>query len=293
MKDMMDIPRFDVILIDAMNLCHKMSYTMRDLSHKGHPTGMIYGVFKKIFKLKQHNPGAEIIFLWEGTQSKRKHLSKSYKSHRKGHHEDFQRSVDELRGILKWTGAASVFHYGLEADDMAGYLCDYYGDVQNILLISNDEDWLQFVRANVYIQRNSRGGTESEADLLAGLGFHPSKMGLWKVLRGDRSDGIRGIYKIPAAVIRMLVNKCEGWEQFKDYPLSRHNPAWENWEEKIKDNQELLKANAELILYNPEWVNENQVEWEHGEFDKDKLMELFDRYNFVSLRKEIECLQKN
>lgn len=285
MKDMMDIPNYDLIIIDAMNLCARMhnSKGLKHLSYEGHPTGMLFGVMRKVFQLQKAYPKAEVRFLWEGETSKRKAAYAHYKASRFRKDDDFRSCVDEVKVVLKHAGVNSMFHLGLEADDVAGYVSDTAESETRVLMISNDEDWIQYVKPNVDLQRSSGHGGESESDLADSLGFSPAKMGMWKILRGDKSDEIKGIHRIPSAVIRLLLNRCDSWEDFRSYPLSQHNPAWDRWEKAIDTQWDHLRENAELILYHPEWIVDNQIVFEYGERNEAELKKVFHRYAMKSL----------
>lgn len=288
MKDFIEDARiYDLVIVDAMNLCARMHHGHRSLSHNGKPTGMLYGVLKKVFQLKRNYPKAEIRFLWEGQESKRKTLSNSYKSSRVRGEDDFRSCVGEVRKLLTSAGVSDMCHLGLEADDCAAYISATEDPTKTILMISNDEDWIQYVKANVDLER-SAGSGETEADLHASLGFSPSKMGMWKVLKGDKSDDIKGIMRIPSAVVRLLMNKCEVLEDLREYPLSKHNPVWERWEKAIKDDWEHLKNNAQLIIYQPEWIVPEQILYSEGKMDYNILRATFEKYNMKSLLREID-----
>jgi DNA polymerase-1 len=287
MKDLMDIKPYNLILIDAMNLCARMYHALKYLSYDGHTTGMLFGVMKKVLSLKKAYPIARIVFLWEGATSKRKSLSSSYKASRNRSDDGFRACVEEVKETILIAGVDSMLHYGLEADDLAGYMASKEVNPDSrILLISNDEDWIQYVRENVDIQRGD-SGIESFDDLTAGLGFPPSKMGMWKILKGDKSDEIKGIYRIPTAVVRMLVNKCDSHSDFKEYPLSRHNEKWAKWEEIIEKSWDCIEENAELILYHPEWIEEGQIDTSYGSYKPNDLATIFNKYGMKSLIKEL------
>ena len=81
MKDMLDRRIYKKILVDAMNMVYIHYYGQANLSYNGRPTGMLYGIARAVTKLQKENTGAEIIFLWEGTNNRRKMMDSSYKDH--------------------------------------------------------------------------------------------------------------------------------------------------------------------------------------------------------------------
>lgn len=289
MKSILDQPDYNLVLVDSMNLTYRFFNAMKGLTYKGRPTGMLFGVMKFCVYTALRYPNARIVFLWEGTSSRRKSMYKEYKSKRASVKVpvSFWDCVDEVREVLPWFGVDQMWHIGLEADDMAGYMVECAQKDGKILLVSKDEDWMQYIRpGQVDIQRTST--IESFEDLQASYGYPPNKIGMWKILRGDVSDNIKGIKGIRGGLVRLLVNKCDNYMQFKDYPLARHNPLWEKWERILKEQWEsVIERNADLILFHPEWIEPNQIVEIPGKKDVPKLKKAMEGAGIKSLLEKI------
>jgi DNA polymerase-1 len=288
MKDIMDIPEYEMILVDAVNLAARNYHMLDNLSYEGHPTGMLYGVMKFVLRMQKYHPKAQIIFLWEGVDSKRKSLHTLYKANRNRNDDSFRSCLEEVRSNLTFTGVTQTFHLGLEADDVAGHLCYISEPHQKILMVTTDEDWFQYMKPDqINIQR--RNNIETFNDIKDALGFPPNKIGMWKILKGDKSDDIPGVKGFPSLAARLLVNRCETYKDFLEYPLHEHNEKWAVWEGRMKEQWEtVIERNAELILFHPEWIEETQIMTKVGEFEKEPLISLFEKYNMKSLIKEVE-----
>lgn len=285
MKDFLKLPNYNTIIVDTMNLAARSHYGMKNLSWNGVPTGMFYGVAKQAFKWRAIYPDARVIFLWEGTNSRRKSMDDSYKAGRTKDN-DFRKLVQDLKPMLTNMNVDQMYHIGLEADDLAGYLVHTASPRERILLVSTDEDWFQFMRPNkVDLQRGDT--VENYHDLQDSLGFPPDRMGIWKILKGDKSDEISGIKRFPAAAARLLANRCERYEQMLTYPLHKHNEKWYELEKVIKENWEQIKHNAEMILFHPEWIETSQIVSTIGKEDKDFLLKAFNDRGIRSLAKEL------
>ncbi len=280
MKSLLTHRVYSLILVDAMNLCYIHFHGQRNLSYHGRPTGMLYGIARLVTKLQKDYPHARILFLWEGTHSRRKARYDQYKKHRLAVPTTFKMQVEEVKNFLTIRGIDQSYHLGLEADDMAGYICA--DATENILLVTSDADWFQFLKPEqIDIKRNT---VESFADLQATLGFPPNKMGMWKILTGDKSDGITGVYRMPRPVARLLVNKCATYKEFKTYPLHLHNPVWERWEKTLQSVWDtVIERNAELILFHPEWIENSQIIHIPGNENKAALRTLYKQKGFKSL----------
>lgn len=279
MKNLFDQRQYSLILVDAMNMAF-IYYHGQYLSYHGKNTSMLFGVARAVVKLQKMHGDARILFLWEGTNSRRKLQDSDYKKHRQARPNDFSVGVEDVKQFLTAIGVDQVYHIGLEADDMAGYICSEATD--NILLITSDADWFQFMKPDQIDLK--RGTIETFSDIQATLGFPPSKMGMWKILKGDKSDGIKGIMRFPSSVARLLVNKCESYKEFRDYPIHEHNPIWQRWEDEIKSLWEsVIEKNASLVLYNPDWIEESQIITVKGAYNAQALLEIYKLNGFKSL----------
>ena len=274
MKTFDDVPEFDLILVDAMNLVSRMHYALNSLSYRGKPTGMQYGVMKQAFNFRSRYGRAKILFLWEGMVSKRKSLNADYKANREAKKEEFHKLVRELRLMLNKGGFDSVYHTGLEADDLAGYYVAKEKEKGKILLVSNDKDWLQYLEKNrVYVQRKAE--VETYEELEKEFGFPPNRINLWKIIKGDKVDNIKGIKGFREDAAKVLVNHCETLDDLKKFPLAKHDPRWYKWETAIKANWKLILDNNGLITYNPSWINKKEIVWIGGAKDYSTLRHMF------------------
>ncbi len=291
MKDFLDVTNYKLILVDAMNLMFRTHFGMLQLSWHGKKTGMLFGTARFIFKMQKLYPHAQLVFLWEGTKSRRKVLHEGYKQHRSRQDNSFRSCVKEVRAFVHNAGVDMISHLGLEADDLAGYLCDTAEAGERILLVSNDEDWYQFMRpAQIDIQRNDQ--IETFAEVKKMLGFPPNKIGMWKILKGDKSDDLKGIVRIPSVLVRLLVNKSSTYMDFKGYPLQKHNKSWETWENQIRENWDsVIERNAQLILYQPDWIEPNQIVVESGEYDEAIVFKTLEDNGIKSLIKEVKSVR--
>lgn len=250
MKTLDDLPNYDVILFDTMNLAAIQYYSKLQLSYKGKPTGMLFGVVQAVHSLHRMYPSAKMIFLWEGYKSLRKSRCAEYKANREKKDNGFKNSLKDVKTALSLLPVEEVTHSGLEADDLAGYFCKHLKD-KRILLVSNDRDWWEFVeegRVDVY----SRNAIHTYSDLQVKLGFPPERIGMWKILKGDESDNVAGIPRFPSQLALDLVRSCTSYKQFLEYPFKQSQLKWKNELQLCWDS--VVERNAMLILYHPEWV---------------------------------------
>jgi hypothetical protein len=84
-----------------------------------------------------------------------------------------------------------------------------------------------------------------------------------------------------------MVNRCDNYKQFREYPLSKHNTAWAKWEDEIRDNwHRIIERNAELILFHEEWIEPSQIVCKKGNFDLEAVRKSLEEKGIHSLLKE-------
>jgi len=255
-KNLLTDMRYDMVLVDAMNLCAR-SYHGIKTQYNNVSTGMLYGVMRLLASLYTMYQKADVFFLWEGADSRRKALYPFYKANRgtKGYDNSFSNQLRDVKSAVLWMGHTQMACPGVEADDLAGWLTHRFSSTRNILLVSNDEDWFQFMRPGaVSIMR--RDVIETYEDIERQLGFPPDKITLYKILTGDSSDNIKGVYRFPDKLAIILVKACSEWGALRTCPDELFNTKYKKWKGVLEKSESVLKTNADLILYHPEWIDE-------------------------------------
>lgn len=141
-----------LILIDVHNILWRSHYATPGLSHKGFPTGAIYGFLRAVLNLREISP--RLVFCWDhgvpGDPPKiywRKEIYPEYKTNRKSDgdadYEAVQKQIPLLAEVISWLGYGSIGLPGWEADDCIGVLVHSYPG--EILIHSTDEDLYQLL----------------------------------------------------------------------------------------------------------------------------------------------------
>ena len=264
MKDFNEIKctsNYNLILVDTMNFCVRNYYGIT-LIHNGKSTSMIYGLIQFILKCAKEFSGAKVVFLLEGCHSKRKELFPDYKAKRNLLENDFFDRYSEIKEIITYMGFDQILHKGLEADDLCAYFTSISEKDDRILLVSTDRDWLSFLQPeHIFILKENT--IYSYFDIEKKLGFLPEKTGMYKILRGDRSDNISGIKRIPNKLVLELLIKCNTYKEFKSFDYSE-NKSWKKWGDVILDNWYIIERNAELILFQKDWINKSEINIKSG-----------------------------
>lgn len=253
MRSLEKLPEsYSAILIDAMNVLTRFFYSPARLTdERGFPTSMLYGAIKLVLRMKAAYPTAKVVFLFEGFQSKRKAMYADYKKNRTAKPTDFQACVQEVRDVLPLLGVWQAYSTAnLEADDVAGYLSKR--SKGRVLCISRDRDWWAYVNDRVDVQLPD-GVIYTESDLTKQLGYPPYKVPLWKVLKGDSSDGLSGVPRFPTALALQLVRECDSIDQFVKCKIPK------KWRDVLIDEWDTVERNWALTAYHEEWVRKEDV----------------------------------
>ena len=260
MKSLSDLLSYKEVYVDGMNLAARSFHGMKGLSYKGKPTGMLYGVVRLV--LDYIGPNRKIVFLWEGRGSIRKQKDKDYKSKRipLGDRDDgFLDSLATVKAILPALGVDQVRCDGLEADDLAYY----YASVGNhpILLVSNDSDWLAFASGSPRVDVLSGSLLLTERMVREKEGLSGLKLTELKILKGDPSDNVSGIPRLPTKLAQRMVAESEG-----DFYTFLKSIGEHKWAKVLEDNQDVLVRN--MLLTMPLPIQGEGLKVTHGARDK-------------------------
>ena len=246
------------LLIDGNYLCHRAHYTTGsgNLTHRGKPTGVIYGVLRDLKILMDRFNTRNIIFCFDDGLSFRRGIYAKYKTSRetkrkeeqkdptkKKFMEDLHYQIEALKvNVLFQAGCRNVIYKtSIEADDWIAYLCKT--DSMGIrgskkIIVSADRDLLQLLdnTTEMYVpgkdQNYTRKNLETELFIPAdGINYY------WKIkaLAGCSTDdvpGIDGVGEITAAkyLSNQLGDTTKAYEKIR-----KHGPKF------LEKNKNLVK----------------------------------------------------
>lgn len=223
------------------------------LTSGGMETQAAFGMFKSARELRMKYPAFTPIVLWDGRAQWRFDLYSGYKSNRNS--DPKKVAMKKAYAAQKPLIEAGLRHLGVrqitaawhEADDMAGLLVRKLSADPNhrVGVITGDQDWLQFVRANVFwrdMRDDSRIVTASNFYQFTGC-KSPMEFLERKCLAGDSSDTITGVGGIgetgaPEFIaefgsVREFWRRCEAGEFVPK--LKAHQRLWKGESEYTKD----------------------------------------------------------
>ena len=266
MKSLHDLLSYDVVLIDGMNTATIEFFSKKGLSYRGEPTGMLYGVCRKINQLFRYaSRRSPIYWLWEGFGSVRKAKYPTYKANRdKSMYFDthgFKQGLLDIRTALSLIkGIHQLTHDKLEADDLAGYLTEQaISQGKSVLLVSTDTDWYQFVKSEqVHVMK--RNDILTPEDLRKSLGHEPANVLVYKMLRGDSTDNIKPIPRFPSFLAKRIaqnisIQVSDNIDSLFLALLDADYTGFLRWKDLVGQHRELLYMNYYLIKSHNEIVS--------------------------------------
>lgn len=183
---------------------------------------------------------------------------------------------------------------GFEADDLLATLTDKvlaHKDIQ-VLIATGDMDVLQLVGERVFVLAPQKGFNETkiydEAAIKEKYELSPDQMIDYKALRGDPSDNIPGIHGIGEKTAIKLLKEYKTLENIYE----NLNKILGSVKEKLIKNKEMGFFSKRLVTL----IHDVPLDFDlkHCEVctDWQKVLEIFEKLEFSSLRKKIEQIFK-
>lgn len=247
-----------VTIYDGNNISMASAHTGGDMKNdKGILTGGLYNFLRTVRSNQQQFQSDKIIVAWDAANPWRRDILPSYKISRRQEErppqvEEWYRAYNFQRGEMKrmtmMMGVEHVTVPRMEADDIAGHLSRAMKD-DEIVLVTNDNDWFQLINERVSVYRPLKKGTDQ--DFLNLKNFQeitgcldPAEFIQAKAIIGDDGDdvpGCKGVGLITALkYIRGELNKGKKVEAIE---------AWMEDPEGFDRTFKLVNLNNEIADY--------------------------------------------
>jgi DNA polymerase-1 len=263
----------------------------------GEQTNAVYGYTAVLIKaLREFKPKFVALTLDKKGPTFRHEEYKEYKATRVKAPQELYDQFDRVRQVTTSFGIPIFELSGFEADDLIGTIAHSVDGQVEKIIVTGDMDTMQLVNDHTKVYTMSHGLSDSiiydrEAVMKRFSGLTPEQMIDYKALRGDPSDnipGIRGIGEKTAIDLLTEFKTVDGIYKHLDSP-------------KIKDRvRELLKEHKEegvlskrlATIRTDATIKFNLEEARFGDFDQQKLVELFTELEFKSLLPRVYELTK-
>jgi len=190
------------LLIDGNNLLKIGFHGVKDYFHNGKHIGGIWHFLNTIRRFIEEQNFDKVIVFWdgEGSSSTRKLLYPQYKENRNKVPDDpkdesFSYQKQRVKQYLEEMFVRQVDIEKNEADDLIAYYCQIAKD-ETIVIFSGDMDLTQLISDNVSVYSPRIKQTYKNGDRIKVQEYWLPHINVktYKILAGDKSDNIDGIY---------------------------------------------------------------------------------------------------
>lgn len=243
-----------ILIVDGNNLLFQMFFGLPSRIYNEQGIGIwgVLGFIGALLKIIRQIKPTHVTVLFDGEKSNARAITnKDYKANRIDYREikDEENPFSQLPYIfqaLKYLGIVYAETTNCEVDDWISSYAKLYGNDNDIIISSYDSDFFQLLNDNVSVLRY-RGDNSvicTPKYIQDKFGIEPYQYADFKSLTGDKSDNIKGAYRIGIKTASALLqefgtlsNIIKNTEQIKKTIVKQS----------ITNSRELLLQNFELI----------------------------------------------
>jgi len=293
-----------LIVIDANSIIHRAFHALPPLTtKKGKPVGAVYGFLLVFLKtIREFKPDFVIACFDFPAPTFRHQAFKAYKAKRPPAPKELYRQIPIVKEILKSFNVSVFEKEGFEADDLIGTVASKFIRKQvfpkaETIVLSGDLDTLQLINNNtrVYLLRRGVRNTVLYGESLVKekySGLSPGQLIDFRALKGDPSDNIPGVTGIGEKTTIDLLKKFGTLENlYAQVPkTTKIKTKVKELLVKQKEQAFLSKKLAQIDKNVPITLSLKKCQW--GKYEKEKVLEIFERLEFHTLAKKLTQLEK-
>lgn len=276
-----------LIIIDGNSIVNRAFYALPDLTNKkGLHTNAIFGFTNMLFKLIDTYKPTHISVAFDKKAPTFRHLEyKEYKAGRKKMPDELKQQLEPLKNLLDAFNINRLEIEGYEADDIIGTVSlQAENEGSKVYIVTGDKDAIQLASKNTTTLITKKGVGEVEEydfdEVEKRYEMTPTQFIDLKGLMGDKSDNIPGVPGIGEVTGIKLIKEFGSIENIiENIDSVKGSPK-----KKIEENKDLAimsKKLATIIRDVPIEIDLEKLEF--GNYDKSKLIEVFNELNFNSL----------
>jgi DNA polymerase-1 len=203
-----------VLIIDGLNTFIRCWTSIPTMNDDGDHVGGVVGVLRSIgYAIRQVQPTrCIVVFDGKGGSQTRKKQFEGYKAQREGNklrinraYSDLMNDEDEkesmkrqfvwLNEMLNYLPVTTMIYDGVEADDVMAYITtQLLKEDEQAVVMSTDKDFLQLVNDKTIVWSPTKKKIYNKKVVKEEFGIESKNLLLYRVLDGDSSDNIPGIY---------------------------------------------------------------------------------------------------
>ena len=269
-------------IVDGFNLAYRSHYAFNKFStSSGLQSGGLYGFFTTLRALKKRFPEFKFYVVWDNEAKGKKEVFAEYKANREVFRVNLP--IQDLKQALQCLNITQVECIGQEADDVIASIVQSNDGKDYIY--SNDKDLQQLVIDGKVIVISPKVGNipekfyDSEA-VKDKWGVSPTDLPCFFAFRGDTSDNVPGVPRVPSSILASLSTKYKLPEEV--YSKIAGETLTDFQRKSIMDTREQVKINYSLISLKRDLT----CDYTEGKSNKEKLKEILDKYEIKALTPE-------
>ena len=283
-----------VLIIDGLNTFIRCWSSIPTMNDDGDHVGGVTGALKSIgYAIRQTQPSrVVVVFDGQGGSKRRKKVFGGYKAQRdknklrvnrqyadlmndEDERESMKRQFVWLNEMLDGLPLTTMIYDGVEADDIMAYITtNLLKEDEQAVIMSTDKDFLQLVNDTTIVWSPTKKKMYNTKMVKEEYGIESKNLLLYRVLDGDKSDNIPGVY---GCGIKTLVKRFpEITEEKKlsvDDLLELAEVKVEETKGKIKIYKDILKSKRQILL------NEDLMQLDDVDISGQIKMKTLDRFN--------------
>ena len=284
-----------LLLIDGHALVFKMYYAFLRrpmINSKGQDMSILYGFTKHLLEMFQREAPTHVAVAFDppgGTF--RNEMYPEYKGTRPPTPQLIIDALEPLTELVKAMNIPVVMVPGFEADDVIGSIATRYaGESLDVFMVTPDKDYGQLIGPHAFQLKPGKAGSESElvgvAQLCEKWGISaPSQVIDMLAICGDTADNVPGVKGVGEVGAAKLIAKYGTVENIYSH-IQELTPRMQAQFEEARPHMALSKALVTIKTDMELPVTLQDMRYT-GEF-QGKLAQLFDFYEFSSLRRFLE-----
>jgi len=291
-----------VLIIDGLNTFIRCWSSIPTMNDDGDHVGGVTGALKSIgYAIRQTQPSrVVVVFDGKGGSQRRKKAFSGYKAQRdknklrvnrayadlmndEDERESMKRQFVWLNEMLDGLPLTTMIYDGVEADDVMAYIStQILKEDEQAVIMSTDKDFLQLVNDTTIVWSPTKKKMYNTSLVKEEYGIESKNLLLYRVLDGDKSDNIPGVYGCGIKTLVKRFPEITGEEKLSvDDLFDLCETKIEETKGKIKIYKDILKSKRQILL------NEDLMQLDDVDISGQIKMKVLDRFN-----EEIQPLNK-
>ena len=283
-----------VIIIDGLNTFIRCWSSIPTMNDDGDHVGGVTGVLKSIgYAIRNVQPTrVVVVFDGQGGSLSRKKIFPAYKAQRDKNklrvnrqYKDLMNDEDErasmkrqfvwLNEMLDVLPLTTMIYDGVEADDIMAYISTkLLKEGEQSVIMSTDKDFLQLVDDDTIVWSPTKKKIYNTELVKEEFGIESKNLLLYRVLDGDKSDNIPGVYGCGIkTVVKRFPELTEDIKLSVDDLLSLSETKNKEKKGKIKIYNDIIEAKDQILL------NRQLMQLDDVDISGNIKMNVLDRFN--------------